>query len=167
MAIVALAGAGWIYLTRVPDASEVAASVAAHVNFRAPDLSLDALDGRHFSLSGLQGKIVLVNFWATWCPPCRSEMPAIQAVYQAHRDELVVLAVNEAEDPEIVKGFVGSYAFGFPILLDRDGSTGRQYQVMALPTSFFIDRAGTIRAANFGQMDQAYIQAQIVSLAAR
>ncbi|MCL4396001.1 MAG: TlpA family protein disulfide reductase [Chloroflexi bacterium] len=167
MVFVAVAGTGWIYLTRVPDASEVAARVAAHVNFRAPELSLDTLDGRRASLSDLKGQIVLINFWATWCPPCRSEMPAIQAVYQSHHGDLAVLAVNEAEDPEIVKGFVGSFAFGFPILLDRDGSAGRQFQVKALPTSFFVDRTGVIRAANVGQMDQAFIEAQIAALAAR
>ncbi len=164
IAAVAIAGSGWIYYTRVPDNITGAAGVAAHVNFRAPEFTLTTLDGKPVTSSDLRGKVVLVNFWATWCPPCRSEMPDIESAYQAHRDQFVVLAINDAEDGGTVKQFVDQFHFTFPILLDRDGAVGKRFQVQALPSSFFIDRAGIIRAANVGQMDRAYIEAQLAAL---
>lgn len=164
---VAVAGSGWIYFTRVPDDADIAAQVAAHVNFRAPEFTLTALDGKPVSSSDLRGKVVLVNFWATWCPPCRSEMSDIQSAYQAHRDDLVVLAINEAEGNDAVKQFVDELHIALPILFDRDGAIGRRFQVLALPTSFLIDREGVIRAAHIGQMDRAYIETQIAELAGR
>ena len=163
----AILGGGWIYLTRVPDDAAIAASVAAHVNFRAPEFTLTTLDGTSVASSDLRGKAVLVNFWATWCPPCRSEMPDIESAYQAHRDQFVVLAINDAEDGGTVKQFVDQFHFTFPILLDRDGAVAKRFQVQALPTSFFIDRNGVIRAANVGQMDRAYIETQIAALTTR
>jgi cytochrome c biogenesis protein CcmG/thiol:disulfide interchange protein DsbE len=163
---VALAGSGWIYLTRVPDAADVTANIAAHVNFRAPEFTLAALDGKPVALTSLRGKVVLVNFWATWCPPCRIEMPEIQSAYQAHRDDLVVLAVNQAEDDDSVKRFVDEFHLTILVLLDRDQAIGRRFQVLALPTSFFIDREGVIRAVRTGQMDRAYIEAQLSALSA-
>jgi cytochrome c biogenesis protein CcmG/thiol:disulfide interchange protein DsbE len=117
-------------------------------------------------LTNLRGRVVLVNFWATWCPPCRIEMPEIQSAYQARRDDLVVLAVNQAEDDDSVKRFVDEFHLTFLILLDRDQAIGRRFQVLALPTSFFIDREGVIRAVHTGQIDRAYIEAQLSALPA-
>ncbi len=165
--VAAIAGGAWIDLTRVPDDAASAARIAAHVNFSAPAFTLATLDGKSVASSDLRGKVVLVNFWATWCPPCRSEMPDIESTYQAHRAEFVVLAINDAENNGAVKPFVDQFHFTFPILLDRDGAVARLFQVQALPTSFFIDRAGIIRAANVGQMDRAYIETQIAALTAR
>ncbi len=166
MAVVAIVGSGWVYLTRVPSDAETVARVAAHVDFRAPAFTLTALDGKSISLNDGRGKIVLVNFWATWCPPCRSEMPDIQAAYLAHRSEFIVLAINQSESDEAVKQFADEFHLTFPLLLDRDGAVSRQFQVQALPTSFFIDRAGVIRAANLGPMNRAYLEAQIAALGA-
>lgn len=163
---VALLGGAWIQLTRVPAETEVVARVAAHVNFKAPDFQLTTLDGKTVALSDYCGKVVLINFWATWCPPCRTEMPDIQAAAQAHPDGLVVLAINNAEDAETVKRFAQQFNLTFPILLDSDGSVARKYGVQGLPTSFFIDRAGIVRAANMGAMSRAYIEAQIAALGA-
>lgn len=167
MILVALVGSGWIYATRVPDQADTAAQVAARVNFAAPDFSAATLDGRTVALRDLRGKTVLVNFWATWCPPCRAEMPTIQSVYAAHPDGLTVLAIDEVEAPGVVRDFVGSLGLGYPILLDADGSIGQQFRVQGLPTSYFIDRDGIIRAANLGPMDRAYVEAHVDALAAR
>jgi cytochrome c biogenesis protein CcmG/thiol:disulfide interchange protein DsbE len=164
IAIVAIAGSSWIYFTRVPDDAETIARVAAHVNFRAHAFTLTTLDGKSVSLNDWRGKIVLVNFWATWCPPCRSEMPDIEAAYQTHRDNFVVLAINQSESVDAAKRFADEFHLTFPILLDTTGSVGQQFQVQALPTSFFIDPNGIIRAANLGQMNRAYIEAQIAAL---
>ena len=164
--VATITGSGWIYFTRVPDDAETIARVAAHVNFRAPEFTLTALDGESVSLNDLRGKVILVNFWATWCPPCRSEMPDIAAAYQAHRNNFVVLGINQAESRDAAKQFADEFHLTFPILLDTTGSVGRQYQVQALPTSYFIDPSGIIRAANLGQMNRAYIEAQITALGA-
>src|SRR5574341_1832331 len=156
----AILGCVWIYVTRVP----VESVSAAQVTFRAPDLSLRALDRQQVSLSSLRGQAVLVNFWATWCVPCRAEMPEIQAAYQKYRARnFVVLAINIAEDENTVARFVQEFNLTFPVLLDRDGAVSKRYQVRALPTTYFIDRAGMIRAIRFGQMDRAYIETQLVS----
>ncbi len=162
---VAIVGSAWIYFTRVPVDTASAARVAPRENFRAPEFSLPALDGRQVSLNDLRGQIVLINFWATWCPPCRAEMPEIQALYESHRGQnFTVLAINQAEDDRSASQFAQQLRLTFPILLDRDGAIARQYQLQALPTSFFIDRDGVIRAASLGQMNRAYMEAELAKL---
>ncbi len=163
--LVALLGGAWIYLTRVPIEINSVPGEAAHTNFRAPEFTLTTLDGTSVSLNDLRGRIVLVNFWATWCVPCRTEMPAIEAVYQAHAgQDFAVLAVNAGEDERTVKQFVDEFHLTFPILLDRDQKTLQQYQVQALPTSLFIDRTGVIRATSLGGMNRASIEAELGAL---
>lgn len=162
--VVAILGGAWIHLTRVPTETEVVARVAAHVNFQAPDFALMTPDDKQVALSDYRGKVVLINFWATWCPPCRTEMPDIRDASLAHPDNFIVLAVNNGESAEAANRFAQLFNLPFPILLDRDGAVARKYNVQGLPTSFFIDRAGIVRAANMGAMSRAYIQAQIEAL---
>jgi thiol-disulfide isomerase/thioredoxin len=154
-----------VYVTRVPDDDPRAAAEAAHVNLRAPAFALDTLAASRVATDQLRGSVVLVNFWATWCVPCRSEMPAIQAAYDAHRnDPFSIIAVNAGEDDNTTRQFVDEFHLTFPIALDRDEAILRLYQVQALPTSFFIDPQGIIRATNVGGMSRAYIEAQISAL---
>ncbi len=165
IAAVAIIGSVWIYFTRVSADAASGSRAAPRENFRAPEFSLPALDGRQVSLSDLHGQVVLVNFWATWCTPCRTEMPEIQAAYQNHREQnFTVLAINQAEDDQAASQFAQQLHLTFPILLDHDGAIARQYQLQALPTSFFIDRDGVIRAASLGQMNRAYIEAELAKL---
>ena len=165
--LVAILGGAWIHLTRVPSDDQIAKDVAAHVDFQAPNFSLATLDGKSISLNDLRGQVVLVNFWATWCQPCRAEMQDIQTAYQNHPNEFVVLAVNTAEGDLLVRKFVDQFHLPFPILLDPDGAAAKAYRVQGLPTSYFIDRTGIVRAANVGGMNRAYIEAQIAALGAR
>ena len=123
----------------------------------APDFTLFSLAGPPVSLHEQQGKVVLINFWATWCAPCREEMPALQAVYEKLADQgLVVLGVNWTQVDYLpdVEAFVEALGLTFPILLDSDGTVSEDlYQVLGLPTSVLVGRDGTVRAVRIGILD--------------
>jgi len=119
----------------------------------APDFQLNNLDGQPVSLGDFRGKPVLVNFWASWCPPCRSEMPFIQETFTDKKwaDEgLVVLAIAIGESPSRVSEFVKKYGLTFPVLLDTERNVSLEYYVRAIPTTFLIDRDGIIREIKIG-----------------
>jgi peroxiredoxin len=125
----------------------------------APDFTLQTLDGQAVRLSDYRGHVVLLNTWATWCPPCRAEMPDLEAYYQKHQEDgFVVLAVNSQESPDTVAAFLGEHDFSFPVLLDPDGEVMREYGVLGLPTSFFIDRDGAMRGVWSGQLSPARLK---------
>jgi peroxiredoxin len=110
------------------------------------DFQLVDLSGKMQSLSQYRGKIVLVNFWATWCKPCTTEMPAMQAIYDKLRDKgFVVLAVNELEDDAKVREHIKQYGHTFPVLMDRDNKVANQFGVFGLPVSVFIDQEGRVQ----------------------
>lgn len=116
------------------------------VGTAAEDFRLADLDGKQQSLSQYRGKVVLVNFWATWCKPCTTEMPAMQTTYDQLRDKgFVVLAVNELEDDAKVREHIAQYGHTFPVLLDRDNKVANQFGVFGLPVSVFIDETGVVR----------------------
>ena len=119
----------------------------------APDFQLDNLDGQSISLSDFRGKPVLVNFWASWCPPCRSEMPFIQDTFTDKKwadKGLVVLAIDIGESPSTVSEFVNKYGLTFPVLLDITQDVSLEYYVRAIPTTFLIDRDGIIQEVKIG-----------------
>lgn len=121
----------------------------------APDFELTTLDGEQMSLSSLQGKKVILNFWATWCPPCRSEMPDMQKIQEDYSDEVVIAAVNltsSEKNVETVKNFVEELELSFPVLLDEKGKINNQYEVMSYPTSYIIDENGIIGTKFVGAM---------------
>lgn len=116
------------------------------VGTSAEDFQLVDLDGKSQSLSQYRGKVVLVNFWATWCKPCTTEMPAMQATYDKLRDKgFVVLAINELEDEAKVREHIKQYGHTFPVLMDRDNKVANQFGVFGLPVSVFIDEKGVVR----------------------
>ena len=117
----------------------------------APDFLLETLDGGTLRLSDLQGKAVLVNFWATWCQPCRSEVPHLVAAYNRYRQEgLEIVAVNLQEDEDTVARFVQEFGMQFPVVIDRGGEVADKYRVVGVPTSYFIDRSGVVRSIYIG-----------------
>lgn len=116
------------------------------VGTSAEDFRLVDLEGKPQSLSQHRGKVVLVNFWATWCKPCTTEMPAMQAMYDKLRDKgFVVLAVNELEDEAKVREHVKQHGHTFPVLMDRDNKVANQFGVFGLPVSVFIDEKGVVQ----------------------
>ncbi|HEX6532730.1 MAG TPA: TlpA disulfide reductase family protein [Nitrospira sp.] len=112
----------------------------------AEDFQLADLNGKAQNLNDYRGKVVLVNFWATWCKPCTTEMPAMQATYDKLTDKgFVVLAINELEDEAKVREHIRQYGHTFPVLMDRDNKVANQFGVYGLPVSFFIDEKGVVR----------------------
>jgi peroxiredoxin len=127
-------------------------SPAPEVGTPAPDFSLHTPQGERISLSDLRGQVVLINFWATWCAPCRVEMPAIQARY--NRGNFSVLAVDFDESAELVQAFVDDLGLSFPVLLDPGGQIQNLYRVRGYPTSYFVDVEGVIRILHIGDMSE-------------
>jgi cytochrome c biogenesis protein CcmG, thiol:disulfide interchange protein DsbE len=145
----------------------IATTPAPQENHPAPDFTLVDLAGVPVQLIALRGQVVLVNVWATWCPPCRAEMPMIQAAYEQYRERgFVVLAVNLQEDAPTVARYMAQGGLTFPALLDRDGAVSNSYQARVLPSSFFIDRAGVVRAVYRGPMARSVIAGTVEQLLA-
>jgi peroxiredoxin len=118
----------------------------------APDFELTSLNGSAVRLSDYQGHPVLINYWATWCPPCREELPLIQKRYERFSPDLVVLAINAGEDQETVKNYIDKNSFTFSVLLDPDWKAEALFGIMAYPTSVFINDKGIILARYVGGM---------------
>ncbi len=120
----------------------------------APDFTLPDLDGKQVSLHDYRGKLIFLNFWATWCIPCREEMPAMEQLHQTFQPQgLAILAVDLKESPDKVKAFFDQYRLSYTALLDEGGSVFRDYQVMGLPTTYLIGREGTLLARGVGGRD--------------
>lgn len=118
------------------------------------DFSLPLVDKSSLALTNLSGKVVFLNFWATWCGPCRAEMPSMEALYQRFKDRgLEILAVNYGESEEVVSGFFEQYKFSFPAALDPAGQVNGLYGVGALPTTYIIDREGNILTRVVGSIN--------------
>jgi thiol-disulfide isomerase/thioredoxin len=138
----------------------------------AEDFVLEDMDGRPHALRDYRGKVVLVNFWATWCPPCVREMPSLERLYQALRDKpFVVLAINQWENTDHVFAFMGQIDVfpSFPILFDPDSAVSEAFGVKGLPTSFLLDQAGRVvyRAVGGRQFDHPEIRQLIEELLGR
>ncbi len=142
------------------------AGVGSQKGSVAPDFSLLALDGGAGNLRDYRGRTVILNFFATWCGPCRAEMPDLQAVYSELRDEgLVVVGVNQGEKQDRVLAFAREFSLTFPILRDEDMSVGRKYGVRAFPTTFIIDSRGVIRNVIVGgPLTRSTIRRQVEGL---
>ncbi len=131
----------------------------------AVNFELDTLDGGSVALANYEGDVIVMNFWATWCPPCRAEMPGLNRFYEAHRAEgLVVLGINAQESAETVRPFIEDNGFTFPILLDLQGRVAQQYTTRSFPTTFIIDREGTIQHVQTGEISEKELEAIVLPL---
>lgn len=116
----------------------------------APDFELIDVDGGEHRLSDYRGKPLIINFWATWCPPCREEMPSMNRAWRKVKDTVSMLAINVGEDEDTIFIFSADYPIDFPVLLDRSGAVIREWPVKGLPTTFVLDREGNIRYTAVG-----------------
>lgn len=142
-----------------PAASGATVASVPEVGRPAPDFTASDLDGRPVRLSDLRGKPVLINFWATWCPPCREEMPQIEAFYRRHRDQVEVLGVGVGETAEQVRAFLKDNPYSWRFVVDPDLKVADRYRVFGIPVSYFIDKDGIIRGFYMGAMDAEQIRA--------
>jgi peroxiredoxin len=169
MGVVFVISVIWIWLSAVPATATTSGMIPSpRRDFAAPDFTLELLGGGEVTLSDLRGQAVIVNLWASWCPPCRAEMPALQRLYEANRARgLEILAVNTVyqDSRNSAQDFISEYGLTFPIPLDLSGSVARLYQLQALPTTFFIDPEGIIRQVVIGgPMSEATLQVAVESL---
>jgi len=164
--IILILGFAWILVSVDKTGTSTSGKIyAPQQGFLAPDFELTTTTGETVKLSDLRGQAVLVNLWATWCPPCRAEMPAIEKVYNEYKDDgLVVLAVNMTyQDKESdIAPFVNEYGLTFPILLDKTSDMAHAYQLRSLPSSYFIGRDGIIHEVVIGgPMAEALLRTRV------
>ena len=159
-------GLAWIFVSADRSGASTAGKIPApQQGFLAPDFELITPTGETIKLSDLRGQAVLVNLWATWCPPCREEMQTIEKVYQEYKERgFTVLAVNMTyqDDPLAVMPFVNDRGLTFPILLDETGEMANAYQLRSLPSSYFVRRDGIINEVVIGgPMSEALLRTRI------
>jgi len=121
----------------------------------APNFTLKSRSGKNIKLSELRGQVVLVNFWASWCGPCRQEMPVLEKLYKKYRAlGFVVLGINVDDDPAQAESLLKMINVSFPILFDSDKKISEKYKITAMPSSFFVDRDGKLRSEHKGYLPE-------------
>lgn len=158
-----------VLLLASPKSSSQAAGqpsvVPLEVRFAAPELSLQNINGKTESLSDFRGNVVLVNNWATWCPPCKAEMPTLAAYYNEHSPAgFTIVAIEAGEPQESVAQFATDYNLKFPVWLDPDGASLKAFGNGNLPNSYVIDRSGTVRYAWTGEISRAMLEKYVTPL---
>lgn len=166
---IVLLAAAWTAYTAYAGVETTGGRIPApRKGFLAPDIPLTTLDGQSARLNDLRGNAVILNFWASWCPPCRAEMPALQQVHvQFHGKGLIVLGVNATSQDALDAAvqFMQENNLSMPVSFDFDGIAMEKYQVRALPTTFFIDAEGVIQDVSVGgPMSEAFLTAQALRL---
>lgn len=150
--IILVIGLFWIWFSRIEDQSQSQLQ-APQAGYIAPNFELYTLNSEPISLTDLRGKSIILNFWASWCPPCRAEMPDFQQASHEYSDsDLIILGVNATNQDALIEvnRFIQNHEITFPILLDTDGTVSQDYQVHSLPTTFFIDKNGRISKVVIG-----------------
>ena len=143
-------------LSTTNDINPTASVGGSEIGKAAPDFTLQDLEGQTVTLSGLRGSPIMLNFWATWCSPCRHEMPFLQQVYEDWQDKgLVLLTINLRETLSEAMQFLQSNDLTFPVLLVTDGGIASKYNITGIPTTFFIDKDGIIQEKRLGSFSNA------------
>ena len=162
LVITAVISIGWMAYSRdIDPADSSALAIAPMPGAMAPDFTLTTIEGEQITLSELRGRPIIVNFWATWCGPCRQETPHFQAFYEQHQDQVVMLGINQRESLEQINQFSDEFGMTYPILLDQQGAVYSDYQVFGLPTTWFVIPDGVLISVAPGGVSAAYLEAQL------
>jgi peroxiredoxin len=171
--LVLILGGWWIVFSRTlvgsygaVDGEAIVLESAPVAGHPAPDFELVSVDGDVVHLSDFKGTPVILNFWATWCGPCRAEFPDFQRASVDNAGRLVIIGVNHtsADQADRVPDFLNDFGITFPILLDEDGEVVETYRILGLPTTIFIDSNGVVNEVFTGPINQAYIESKISEL---
>jgi peroxiredoxin len=166
---VALLGGAWIIFSQTPTARvdiNAGLTEAPIAGYLAPAFSLENIVGETVALSDYQGQPVVLNFWASWCPPCRAEIPHFQEASVKYNGQATILGVDQGEPQPVVADFGAALGVSYPLLLDGDNSVNREYGVSALPTTVFVGPDGVIREVYTGIVNGAVLQDRIERLLA-
>jgi len=147
-----------------PPPVDLSIPVGLQVGLRAPDFTLQAMDGKQYRLSEIAGQPVLINYWATWCIPCKAELPILQKLYQEYQPKgLVILTVDaiEQDSADNVQGIISQFGLTFPVLLDHGGQFAGLYQAIFFPTTLLVDASGVIREINLGDSTEVELRASL------
>jgi cytochrome c biogenesis protein CcmG, thiol:disulfide interchange protein DsbE len=145
----------------VSSTSDISA-VPLQMDYPAPELELVTLDGVPVSLADFRGSVILVNLWATWCPPCREEMPTLNAFYEKYKDQdFLLIAINQEEPREVVQPFVEEFGLTFPVWLDEDYLAEDAFKTVHLPSSYVIDRDGRVRLMWIGAISRENLEKSV------
>lgn len=141
-------------------------TMPVEVNYKAPALTLSSLDGKEHSLTDYHGQVVLVNLWATWCPPCKAEMPTLNTYFREHSDEgFMLIAINDGDKEEDVIAFVENYGLDFQVWIDSEHKASiNTFKTQSLPSSFVIDREGVIRLRWIGEIGKDTLEEYVTPL---
>lgn len=164
-----LLGIGWIAVSKEPANPDVETPElveAPIAGYRSPQFTLSSTLGEEISLADFRGQPVVLNFWATWCPPCRAEVPHFQDASVKYNGRAAILGIDQGEPLPVVADFASTYGLSYPLLLDLDGVVNRQYGVAALPTTVFVDANGTVREVYTGIVNGAVLEDRIERLLA-
>jgi peroxiredoxin len=155
----------FMLLNHAAASPEAFSTVPVEVDFAAPGLTLIDLSGSSVSLDDYAGSVILVNLWATWCPPCKEEMPALQTFYENHQaDGFVLIGIDQEESLAVVQPFVAEYGLTFPVWLDEDYLAQRMFNTMSLPSSYVIDRTGRVRLMWIGGVSEGFLEKYVTKL---
>jgi peroxiredoxin len=163
-----LLGGAWLAVSRAPtqEAASAALAEAPLAGYRAPEFTLTSTQGEEIRLADFRGRPVVLNFWATWCPPCRAEMPEFQAASVKYNGQAVFLGVDQGEILPVVADYGAALGITYPLLLDQDNKVNRLYGVTALPTTVFVDADGVVRELFSGIVSAAVLEDRIERLLA-
>ncbi len=165
--LVAILGSGWIAYSREPVVAFTGIpnlTEAPLAGYLAPDFTLPTSYGESLTLSDLRGQPVVLNFWATWCPPCRAEMPDLQAASRQFNGRVVFLGIDQGESAAEVSRFRDEYGITYPLLVDADSRVNDEYGIRALPTTIFVDAEGVVSEVYSGILNQAILENRLQRL---
>ncbi len=167
--VAVLLGSAWIGMTEVKASALNTADKPARaaLGYPAPDFTLYSPSGQKVTLSTFHGKPIVVNFWATWCPPCRGETPYFVTAAQQWQGEVTIVGVDVRETPDMAPPFMAEFGIKYPIVLDVDGEVAGVYHIVSFPTTYFVDSKGTIVQIDNGPLTAALLQTRLADLAGR